>query len=307
MISTLLLCAIVAWLLVLPLRQRDRRVWAALCAASASAAGTAAVADPTSLWVPLAFVLGGGLSAASSGNPGPRWTSAFGNGRGLGKGSGATECGLPAASRWIDPARRLQLERAIYAAEAPGHAEIGVAVLNRCDPYLSARWGFALAVAACALLGLAQLEPRVPVWALLLSHAATLGIAFAATRWPPLLRLLLSRRAAADAVEARARRAFFEAGLHHAPAGAAALLFVAVLERRFVVLADDGGSPGSEPGAGWNEIVASLALAFREGRGVEGLEEAVAACGRALAGGGDGHRDYALLKASVVLEDGWAR
>jgi uncharacterized membrane protein len=303
-IPNLLLCAILASLLALPLRRSDRPALAALFAAGASATGTAWVAGPSSLWILPAFGLGGLLSFAGSGKLGR--SSPFGSGRGLAKGGGSIEGRRPSPSRWIDPARRLRLERAVYAAESSGHAEIVVAVLDRCNRYQDARWTFALAVAACVFLALVQVAPQLPEWALLLAQGATLGLALQATRWSPLMRLLLPREATAEVVEARARRAFFESGLHHASAGAAALLFVAVFERRFLVLADDGNSPASDPGEAWDAIVASLARAFRDGLDTEGLEEAIGACARVLAKGGTGHRDYSLLKASVVLENGWA-
>ena len=204
----------------------------------------------------------------------------------------------------IDPASRLRLEGAIFAAEERSEGEIVLVVAERCDDYQAARWRFGVALAAAAFLGLYLFGPALPVWGLGLAQGFTLFIALAATRWDPLLRLLIPRAVCEARVDARVRRAFHEHGLHRTRHATGVLLYVALLERRFAVLGDRGVNEAMPPGSRWDDIVSGVTQALRNGDAVAGLADAIRQCGdwmgRALPLRGENRNE---LSDRVILED----
>lgn len=168
-----------------------------------------------------------------------------------------------------------EIEAAVARVESQSAAELVVAVLPQSDDYwqgrvlLSGAW--ALAAGLAFLQFLPQLDPR---WSLIVQALAfALGFALSASR--PLLRLLISDKAAARAVQARAFQLFAERGLHGTRARTALLLFVSDLERRVVVLGDQ--SIDAELGqAGWDHYVELLVHSIRRGQTRAGLLEVIA-------------------------------
>jgi putative membrane protein len=105
-------------------------------------------------------------------------------------------------------------------------------------------------------------------------------------------------------VAERAERAFAEHRLAHTVRRTGILIFVALLEQRVVVLADEGIHRALGPGESWQDVVALAVDGLRSGRAVAGLEAAVRRCGEILAA----HRppppeNPDELPAAVVLED----
>ncbi len=308
-LSPLLLGACLASLLALPLRRVDRRGLGALVAGLAGAAAATWQVAPGSAWIAFAFGVAAFLGWFGVGTPGARPDRRFGDVQGLVKASGRVAGRLPRPSRLLDPADRLRLDRAVYAAESGGEAEIAVALFERCDPYTAARVRFAALLAAAGLLAAALALPEASPALLLLAQVGVAAAALALAGAPPLLRTLLPGAVVQTLVETRARNVFFEAGLHHAPGGAAALVFVASLERRYAIVADDGRGPASAPGEEWEAVARALETAFAEGAAQRGLEAAVEGCAGALRATRDADtpppatRDLALLRTSVVVED----
>jgi putative membrane protein len=209
------------------------------------------------------------------------------------------------ATRLVDPAARQRLEAVVVEAERGTGGEIVVAVVSACDEYGSAGWRLGVACAALATLGLHAFAPALGWDAHVAAQGLALAAAHAVARIDTVRRHLLSLPLVERRVAERARRCFAEQGFARTRGRTGILIFVALLERRVVVLADEGIDRVLAPGESWQEVVELAVAGLRGGRPVEGLEAAVRHCGRILAS----HLPPAqpnldeLPNALVVLED----
>jgi putative membrane protein len=209
-------------------------------------------------------------------------------------------------SRLLDPADRQRIEAAVIEAERATRGEIVVAVVNASDEYGSAGWRLAVALAALVFLGLAQFRPDLPLLAYLAAQGAALLLGHALARLDPVRRLLVSDALAERRVRQRATRAFEQNGLGRTAGRTGILLLASLLERRVVVLADEGIHRVLDPGESWQEVVDLAVRGLREGRPAEGLVAAVGRCGEILARHlpADRLRDLdELPNPPLVLED----
>lgn len=211
-------------------------------------------------------------------------------------------------TRLIPPQERLRLEAAIAEAERGTCGELALVVVRACDPYDAVPWRLAVALAAVALLAVALAWPEAPATALLSAQGLALVAGHALAELPAVRRSLVSDALRETRVAERARRAFAEHGLARTPGRCGILLFVTLLERRVVVLADEGvhgrvAAAGEEPV--WQALVAGMEAGLREGRAAEALLATVQRCGALLAAHAPGpERPADPLPHTVVLEDG---
>ncbi|MDJ0867743.1 MAG: TPM domain-containing protein [Myxococcota bacterium] len=184
--------------------------------------------------------------------------------------------------RGLDAAARLHLESVVVEAERETSGEIVVAVARACDEYGSAGWRLGVASAALAYLGLAVFAPPLPAWTYLAAQAVALALGHGLARLDPVRRALLPEALVERRVAERARRCFAERGLTRTQGRTGILLFVALLERRLVVLGDEGIDSVLDPDETWEEVVELAVEGLRSGRPAEGLEAAVRRCGEIL-------------------------
>jgi putative membrane protein len=189
------------------------------------------------------------------------------------------------------------LAAACREAEAKTGAEVVVYAVRRCDPYAESRWRVAALVAVAAVLGVALARFGHPGWhgadALLLWSVPSLVAGFLAGwllgGWGPVVRRLASEEID-RIVELRAAAAFVEEEVFDTRDRTGVLLFVALFEHRFVILADAGIRKRVAEGV-WDEIVHDTVHGFREGRGREALLAAVRRVGDLLADEGVPRRE----------------
>ncbi len=199
--------------------------------------------------------------------------------------------------RILPAADRQAVEAAVRAAEARTGCQIVVTVVPACDDYQHAAWKGATfgALAAALLVGLYSrgLEVWGVVWAWLLLPAplgAVLG--FFLARNATVRRGLVTPEVWRRRVESRAAEAFLEAGVHRTATHRGVLLFLAVFERRVMVLADDGvraGLPAPALDAVASAVsaaIASVGAGAALVRGVERCAAVLAEHGFAGTGGG---------------------
>lgn len=204
----------------------------------------------------------------------------------------------------IDPAARLRLERCVRQAEHGGAGEIAVTVVRACDDYDGVGWRLGVVLAAVAFLSLANFAPPLPAWAYLSAQAFGLLAARGLARLDAVRRRLLSRGLVEQHVAARARRCFAERGLGRAHQQRGLLIFVALFERRVVVLAGDGFDGTLDSDGTWAGVVEQAIAGLREGRAADGLEAAVQRCGEILAQHrSPGAADADALRDKVVVEE----
>ncbi len=186
-------------------------------------------------------------------------------------------------SHLLDPADRQRIEAAVIEAERSTTGEIVVAVVRASDEYGSAGWRLGVLLALVASLGLAHFRPELPLLAHLAVQGAGLLAGHALARVDGIRRLLVSDPLARARVRQRAARAFAENGLARTAGRTGILLFASLLERRVVVLADEGVNRVLAPEESWQEVVDRAVEGLRAGRPAEGLLAAVARCGEILA------------------------
>jgi putative membrane protein len=172
---------------------------------------------------------------------------------------------------------------ALAAAERRTIGEILPVVLERSDRHPSACW---LAALTAALIGSACLVPWLP-WdrpaLLLLAQLALGGLGYGSARLlPDLKRFFVSEARAREMAEEQAFQEFHRYELHLTAARTGVLLFVSLLERRAVVLADAGidARVGPESWTRTNEI---LLEGIRRGSLREGLVAGIQSAGELLA------------------------
>lgn len=204
----------------------------------------------------------------------------------------------------LNVADRMRIETAVQEAELGHSGEIVVVVVDACDEYGSAGWRFACVLAALALLGLGWLRPETTLAGLLGAQALALAAGHWLARRPALRRRLLPEPLVAQRVHERAMRAFAEHGLARTRGRTGVLLLLSALERRVVVLADEGVQRVLAPEERWEDVVALATAGLREGRAADGIVAAVRRCGEILARvvPQDGASPDELPRALVVEE-----
>lgn len=186
------------------------------------------------------------------------------------------------ASELVDPAARQRFETTITEAERHSAGEIVLVVAHACDEYGSAGWRFAVLLAGLVFAGLAAFAPPLEVWIYLAAQAVALALGHALARIDAVRRRLLPESLVETSVAARARRAFAENGLVRTQDRTGILVFVALLERRVVVLADEGIHRHVGTNEVWQQVVDLAVAGMREGRAVDGLDAALRRCGELL-------------------------
>lgn len=190
---------------------------------------------------------------------------------------------------WFSTADRVALRQAAQEAEL-GHAgEIVPYVVPHCAPEGVQAWPAAalgaLAGASLTALGLQLLAwppgGALELWVLLPPFFGA-AIGWLVVRvFPRLEARLLPESVLARRVEARARLAFLDEAVFRTRDRSGILIFIALRERRVLVLADEG-IHAVVPQDAWRQIVADLTAALRRGQPREGLVAAIAACGQLL-------------------------
>jgi len=207
----------------------------------------------------------------------------------------------------LDPAARLRLEGAVVEAERHTAGEIVVVVTHACDEYGSAGWRLGVSLAALVFAGLLAFAAPLAGWIYLAAQATALATAHALARIDTLRRLLLPEPLVQLRVAERARHAFAASGLARTQHRTGILIFVALLERRVVVLADEGIHRKLDPHESWQDVVDLAIAGLRSGRSADaasGLEAAIQRCGEILARHVPApDRNLNELPNRIVLED----
>jgi putative membrane protein len=182
----------------------------------------------------------------------------------------------------LDQAASARIEAAIAEVERTTSSEIVVAEAPASDDYtdLALGYGITLALTAAAVAHL--IAPALAVAWLIALEAAVVVACFAAFRASAVVRMLAPEQRLREAVERRAREAFFEHGLFATRERTGVLILISALEHRVVILGDRGIDQHLHA-AGWQVHVHHITRAIREGRAGEGICEVIRAIGTVLA------------------------
>ena len=100
-------------------------------------------------------------------------------------------------------------------------------------------------------------------------------------RFPVVIRMLTAEERMAMKVRLRAERAFYEKGLHRTRGATGILIFVSLLERRVVILADRAINERVSGGT-WDALAQELISGIRAGDRTSALCRAITVCGGIL-------------------------
>jgi putative membrane protein len=176
--------------------------------------------------------------------------------------------------RWTTADRAL-LSEAVRAVEAKSRAELVLVVRSRSDSYNRGPLLFGAGV-AWGVLGFELFSPyEFPLDAIFL-EPAIIGAcaAFLAGAIPTFTRVLASPKKRRESVERAARATFQERGVGLTRERTGVLLYVSLLEREAVVVADKGITDLVPPDV-WTPLLSRVVESARRARDAAGLAEAV--------------------------------
>lgn len=181
------------------------------------------------------------------------------------------------------------VEAAIAGAETGTSGEIVPYVVEQCDDYPGAVWAAAALGAVGAALVAAVAFHFLDLWGgwilgwIAFPSLAGAGLSAAAVGASSGLRRLLTPLQVLDQrVARRAEAAFLEEEVFDTRERTGILIFLALFERRVVILGDTGIND-KVAHEEWKTIVDNVARGIREGHAGAALVEAIGTCGRILA------------------------
>ena len=190
----------------------------------------------------------------------------------------------------MTPEDREKVRAAVAKAEAGLRAEIVPCVFAQSSPYPESVWAGAGAGMSLAVGALFLLDVFHPLWIplarliLWVPAAGLFGAAFG--RWcGPVKRALIGHRRMEEAVARRAKEVFFDRGIARTTAREGVLIYASLLERRVIVLADEGVRAKAKPAA-WDATVAAMTAHAGDGRVADGMVGAIAQAALALTAAG---------------------
>jgi len=183
----------------------------------------------------------------------------------------------------LDDDAQAAVRAALVAAESRTEGEIVPVVLERSDRHPEACW---LAALVALLVGSALLVSFLP-WQeplLVLAFQVTVGGVGWLLAWllPDLKRLFITEARATEVAEEQAVQEFHRLGLHRTRNATGVLLFVSLLERRVIVLGDEGihAKVGDDH---WTATTQAVLKRIAAGSLKDGLLEGIGLCGAVLA------------------------
>ncbi len=179
------------------------------------------------------------------------------------------------------------IRAAVAAAEERSAGEVVPWIVEACDPYPEAAWR---GVALGALLGMALglgVHLLSDVWAtgllwLALPTLAGGAAGLALGQLPAAKRLLVDEDVVAHRVRLAAEAAFVRGEVFATRQRTGILVFLALFERRVVVLGDSGINAHVEPQE-WQAIADEIVAGVRRSRPAAALAAGIEACGHLLA------------------------
>jgi len=191
----------------------------------------------------------------------------------------------------FSPADLAAVEAAVHEVEARSPGEVVPYAVNRSDGYAEGAWTGATfgalaggLIAALLHIGLGRPEATALWVAGLPAGGAAIGYALAVA-WPRLRLRLVAAHTVEHRVHQRAVAAFVEQEVFHTRARTGILIFLSLLERRVVVLADSGINARVDQEE-WDAVVAEIVGGMRRGEPGAALASAIRRCGNLLAAHG---------------------
>ncbi len=203
----------------------------------------------------------------------------------------------------IDAADRMKLESAIRSVREESGGEIVVAITANSGRTPQLPWILGLVFAALTLITVPLLIEAPFPGELFALEIAAFALGFLFGKSSALQDNLQDSETVCAKVDARARRIFSEAGLQRATGKRGVLLFASLLEKRVVVLADEGAHPAESAENPWQAISDTICEGFRNDTAVHALLSAIKSCGEEFAQSTSDEPFSTDQSASVILID----
>ena len=179
------------------------------------------------------------------------------------------------------------VREATAAAEARTAGEIVPYIVERVVERDEARWrGATLGALGAALIAgvvhaVGHYWSGFGVWWITLPTIVGAGFGYVITGIDAIARWLIPEDHLERAVRVRAEAAFLEEEVFATRDRTGILVFLAIFERRALILADEG-IHRSVPKDTWQDLVGDLTAGIKAGRAADALAEAIARCGELL-------------------------
>ncbi|HEV8631234.1 MAG TPA: TPM domain-containing protein [Thermoanaerobaculia bacterium] len=179
------------------------------------------------------------------------------------------------------------IRAAVADAERRSAGEVVPWIAEACDPYPEAAWK-AAAIGALAALALGWTARWLagswgdPLLWIVLPALAGGALGLALGQLAPLQRLLVDAELMQHRVQRAADSAFLRSEVFATRERTGILIFLALTERRVVVLGDSGINAHVEPRE-WQTIADDIVAGLRRGRTAAALAAGIEACGELLA------------------------
>ena len=190
----------------------------------------------------------------------------------------------------LSESERARVRAAVDKAETGLAAEIVPCVFAQSCSYPETPWAGAAAAVGLACGALFLADVARPLWlplsTLILFVPAAAFVGGALGYWcRPVKRFLIGPPRMQEATARRAKEVFFDHGLARTKARDGVLIFASLLERRVVILADEGVCDKVPPEA-WQPAIDAMTAAAADGRVAEGLIAAIEGAAAALRAAG---------------------
>lgn len=188
--------------------------------------------------------------------------------------------GLAQADRYratsvLGDTERAELAAKIAEAEESTVGEIVVVVLERSDRHPAAEWMAAGLTLLCGSVLLASWLPWELPAVFFLCQLGLGSIGFLAARMVPgFKRVFVSEGRADEMAREQALQEFYAHGLHRTQASTGVLLFVSLLERRVIVLGDEG-IDAKLAASDWEATDNAILGGIRAGSLMRGLDDGI--------------------------------
>jgi putative membrane protein len=181
----------------------------------------------------------------------------------------------------ISPADKTRIVDAIRAAEVKTSGEIFCVIAGHSSDYrlVPLAWAAAVALVVPAPLIYFTLWPAAVIY--LIQLVAFIVVALVLSL-PAIRFRIVPRRTQHARAHVEALRQFFAHGLHLTENRTGVLIFASVAERYAEIVADAGINTKVAPQV-WDEAIAALIAAIRDGRPGDGFVIAIVRCGAVLA------------------------
>jgi putative membrane protein len=203
---------------------------------------------------------------------------------------------------------RARVRAAVDKAEAGLAAEIVPCVFAQSSPYPETTWAGAAAAVGAACGALFLTDVVHPLWlplsTLILFVPAAAFVGAALGHWcPPVKRFLIGPHRMEESAHRRAKEVFFDRGIARTKSRDGVLIFASLLERRVVVLADEGVRVQVRAEA-WRPAIDAMIAAAGDGRVADGLVAAVEKAAAALRAAGVTGKGGGELGDDAIEGDG---